>query len=176
LASEPICKMENVSAISLLSSMITPVVLILACGSLSLTTSQRLSRSIDRTRKIASELREIKQGNKKIPEEEMQMLYLQMSAAGKRAILMQKAMSLLYIALFFFIATSLFIGLLEILNWNQSLISIILALAGAVAFLSASIFLIMETRLALTAVKSEMSFRLFAHSAFNQEMKGNERK
>jgi hypothetical protein len=53
---------ENSVVINLLTSMITPAVLILACGSLSLTTSQRLSRSIARTRKISLDIKEIKQG------------------------------------------------------------------------------------------------------------------
>ena len=44
------------SALSVLSAMITPAVLILACGSLSLTTSNRLTRVIDRVRELSREI------------------------------------------------------------------------------------------------------------------------
>ena len=39
--------------------MITPAVLILACGSLILTTSQRLTRVIDRVRELSKEIEEV---------------------------------------------------------------------------------------------------------------------
>lgn len=44
------------SALTVLSAMITPAVLILACGSLILTTSQRLTRVIDRVRELSGEI------------------------------------------------------------------------------------------------------------------------
>lgn len=140
--------------------MITPAVLILACGSLLLTTSQRLNRSIDRTRKISFEFKEIKQGNKSAPEPEQRMLFRQLEKAAKRSILLQRAMTLLYISLFFFIATSLLIGIFEILNWIRSWILISFFIIGIMMLLCASFFLVMETRLALSAVHDEMKFRL----------------
>src|SRR5690348_8138150 len=50
------CMNENFPVLGILSSMITPAVLILASGSLITTTSQRLSRVIDRVRKISQEV------------------------------------------------------------------------------------------------------------------------
>jgi len=47
------------SALTVLSAMITPAVLILACGSLILTTSQRLTRVIDRVRELSKEIEEV---------------------------------------------------------------------------------------------------------------------
>lgn len=149
---------ESQATINILASMITPAVLILACGSLSLTTSQRLSRSIERTRKVSGIFNEINQGSKHISEAEKKMLYRQLIKSAKRAELMQQTMTLLYIAMSLFIATSLLIGIFEIMNWAQPLFTIILAMVGAVLLLAASVTLIMETRLALAAVKDEMEF------------------
>jgi hypothetical protein len=49
------------TAMAVLSAMITPAVLISACASLILTTSQRLGRVIDRTRRISTRLQELAQ-------------------------------------------------------------------------------------------------------------------
>jgi hypothetical protein len=148
------------SATELLTSMITPAILIVACGSLSLTTSQRLSRSIDRTRKISAEFKDIRNGKSTIPVKEQQMLYRQLKMSIRRSALLQRSMTFLYIALGFFISTSLVIGLYEIINRDNIWLLVVLPLLGALALLTSSIILILETRLALKAVDDEMGFRL----------------
>jgi hypothetical protein len=149
--------------ISILSAMITPAVLILASGSLSLTTSQRLSRSIDRTRKITNEFREINAGRKIAMEAEKNMLMVQLFKAAQRAKLLQSSMTMLYIALSLFITTSLLIGIFDILDLDFPWIAIGIALLGALALLAASIILIIESRIALSAVNSEMDYVLFTN-------------
>lgn len=162
--------MHDISiVVTVLTAMITPAILIVACGSLSLTTSQRLSRSIERTRKLTAEFREISAGNKAIPKNEKLMLFGQLQMSAKRAVLLQRAMTLLYIALGFFIATSLLIGVFEIWEWGRSWILIVLPMLGALSLLMASIILIMETRMALRAVDEEMNFRLSASLYYYQE-------
>jgi hypothetical protein len=161
--------MEDSVIINLLTAMITPAILILACGSLSLTTSQRLGRSISRTRKISGEINEIRKGIRNVVDGELFMLYRQMLNYAKRSVLLQRAMTQLYIAICFFIATSLLIGIFEIMDWEKSWVLIGLPMLGSVAFLSASITLILESRLALDAVNSEMKFTRSLKIEFNQE-------
>jgi hypothetical protein len=151
---------ENSLVISLLTAMITPAVLIMACGQLSLTTSQRLSRSITRTRSIYNELMDIKSGKREATEEEKIKLHLMITQTTKRSILLQKVMSMLYIALLFFITSSLLIGIFEIMDWVRSWILITIPIIGSIALFSASILLIMETRLALQSVENEMKYVL----------------
>lgn len=159
--------MEEISTvITILTSLITPAILILASGSLSLTTSQRLSRSIERVRKISIEFREIKMGNKDIPEKEKYLLYLQLVKASKRAKLLQRAMTMLYTALFLFIATSMLIGIFDILDLAGTFLLIFLPMLGVLCLLVASILLILESWLALKAVDEEMKFTLTAHNEF----------
>jgi hypothetical protein len=164
---------NNIGAvITILSAMITPAVLILASGSLSLTTSQRLSRSIDRTRKITNEFRDISSGRKVVSEDEKKMLIVQLFKAAKRAKLMQRAMTMLYIALCFFIATSLLIGIYDIMDWEHPWITVVIALTGAIVLLFAGIILIIESKLALSAVNNEMDFVLMSsHWDLNMEEK-----
>jgi hypothetical protein len=78
---------------------------------------------------------------------------------------------MLYIALSFFIATSLLIGIFEIIGWERSWILIMLPMLGSIALLAASILLIMETRHAINSVNEEMDFRI--KSAVDFIQKGN---
>jgi hypothetical protein len=161
--------MEESAVIIVLSAMITPAVLILACGSLSLTTSQRLSRSISRTRKISNDFREIHKGNLVMTDDEKIMLHRQLINSASRAILLQRVMTMLYVSLSFFIATSLLIGIYEIMGWERQWILIFFPVIGAIALLAASILLIIETRVALDSVNEEMKLSLKAGIKFIKE-------
>lgn len=151
---------ENSVVLSLLTAMITPAVLIMACGQLSLTTSQRLSRSIVRTRNIYSELKEIKEGKRAASDDEKLNLLIQIRRSTRRSMLLQEVMSILYIALMFFIASSLLIGIFELMEWTRHWILVAIPMTGAIALFTASILLILETRLALRSVDEEMKYSL----------------
>lgn len=151
---------ENSVVLSLLTAMITPAVLIMACGQLSLTTSQRLSRSIARTRNIYSELKEIKEGKRAASDDEKLNLLIQIRRSTRRSMLLQEVMSILYIALMFFIASSLLIGIFELMEWTRHWILVAIPMTGAIALFTASILLILETRLALRSVDEEMKYSL----------------
>lgn len=151
-------------AISVLSAMITPAVLIAACGSLILATSDRLSKAVMRTREIASALipraaDQLTDGR----EEERRMLFTQLDFVTTRSRLLQRALSRLYAALAFFVGTSVTIGLVAITTRPDfkliiTMIPIALGLVGAGLLLYAAFLLIKESRFALAAVNEEMDF------------------
>jgi threonine/homoserine/homoserine lactone efflux protein len=146
-------------AISVLSAMITPAVLISACGSLILATSDRLSKAVMRTREIASAL--IPRANDQRSEgreEERRMLFTQLDFATTRSRLLQRALSRLYAALGFFVGTSVTIGLVAVTSSAFTLIPVALGLYGAALLLYAAFLLIKESRFALAAVNEEMDF------------------
>src|ERR1700716_3363546 len=146
-------------AISVLSAMITPAVLISACGSLILATSDRLSKAVTRTREIASAL--IPRANDQrteAREEERRMLFTQLDFVTTRSRLLQRALSRLYAALGFFVGTSVAIGLVAITTPEFALVPIVLGLCGAGLLLYAAFLLIKESRFALAAVNEEMDF------------------
>ncbi len=153
-------KMTNFpDAISVLSAMITPAVLISACGSLILATSDRLSKAVMRTREISSALipRAADQRSDD-REEERRMLFTQLDFVTTRSRLLQRALSRLYAALGFFVGTSVAIGLVAITTPRFALVPITLGLCGAGLLLYAAFLLIKESRFALAAVNEEMDF------------------
>ena len=119
-------------ATSVLSAMITPAVLISACGSLILATSDRLSKAVARTREISNAL--IPRANDQRGEgreEERRMLFTQLDFVTTRSRLLQRALSRLYGALAFFVGTSVTIGLVAVTSSTFTAIPIALGLVGA---------------------------------------------
>src|SRR6266480_7160115 len=147
------------SAISVLSAMITPAVLISACGSLILATSDRLNRAVSRTREIFRQLAPLAKGeHTPEEEEERRLLFVQLDFVTTRSRLLQRALSRLYGALAFFVGTSVAIGLVAITSSAFTVVPIGLGLVGAGLLLYAAFLLIKESRFALAAVNEEMDF------------------
>lgn len=142
-----------------LSAMITPVVLILAAGQLILTTSQRLARSVERARKLSEQFEELvlrkDQADNRVKRE---LIYSLLERAASRSRKLQQVMSLLYVALSIFVATSVSIGLLEVFGGMVTWIPVLLGLVGAGILLYATFLLISETRIALGAIDIEMKY------------------
>jgi VIT1/CCC1 family predicted Fe2+/Mn2+ transporter len=146
-------------AVSVLSAMITPAVLISACGSLIIATSDRLSKAVTRTREISQALMPRSADQRSDPrEEERRMLFVQLDFATTRSRLLQRALSRLYGALGFFIGTSVTIGLVAITSSHFTILPVLLGLGGAALLLYASVLLVKESRFALAAVNEEMDF------------------
>jgi VIT1/CCC1 family predicted Fe2+/Mn2+ transporter len=147
-------------AISVLSAMITPAVLISACGSLILATSDRLSKAVNRTREISTALmpRAATEQRADGREEERRMLFVQLDYATTRSRLLQRALSRLYAALGFFVGTSVAIGLVAVTDSSFTIVPVVLGLSGAGLLLYAAFLLIKESRFALAAVNDEMDF------------------
>jgi hypothetical protein len=146
-------------ALAVLSAMITPAVLISACGSLILATSDRLSKAVTRTREVSDQLLP-RAGDEENParQEERRMLFTQLDFVTTRSRLLQRALSRLYAALAFFVGTSVAIGLVAATSSDYTIIPIALGLYGAGLLLYAAFLLIRESRFALAAVNAEMDF------------------
>lgn len=143
-----------------LAAMITPAVLISACGSLILATSERLNKAVTRAREISTELTEISRKPDEMHEldDERRMLFTQLDFVTTRSRLLQRALSRLYGALGVFIGTSVAIGIVAVTGADFAMIPIILGLLGGALLLYASGVLIRESRFALTALDAEMDF------------------
>ena len=140
--------------------MFTPAILVSACGSLILTTSQRLSRSLDRQREVAQLLRQNRQqANTSTPDPaEHGHLTQQLLFAIRRALILQKAMTSLHLTLSFFIASILSIGIFELIDSSAAWIIALLSVLGATLLLYASVLLIKESRLAHSDVAEETAY------------------
>lgn len=141
-----------------LAAMITPAVLISACGSLILATSERLTRAVFRAREISTELSEISLKEDPASEEERRMLFRQLDFVTTRSRLLQRALSRLYTAVAVFVGTSVAIGVVAVTGPLFTVVPVALALTGGALLLYASGVLIRESRFALAALNSEMDF------------------
>jgi hypothetical protein len=145
------------TTLSVLSAMITPAVMILATSSLILTTTNRLVRVIDRVREMVKDFEEIARAER--PEEtKRNMMFDQLDRATVRARLIQRALTFLYLALGFFITTSVVLGVISFAHINAGWLPLVLGLVGAFLLLNASILLILESRISLAATYMELDY------------------
>ena len=150
--------MRELSAVlTVLSAMITPAVLILASGSLLLTTSQRLNRAIDRARAISDLISNAKT-MATYSKARKELLSKQIVSATKRSWLLQRAISAICVALALFVATSMSIGIIEVTQINYIWIPAVLGMIGISVLFYSTILFILETRIAYRSVQREMNF------------------
>jgi uncharacterized protein DUF2721 len=151
--------MDQSSAIAVLTAMITPAVLISACGSMILSTSSRLGRVVDRVRALSDRLEDIARSHEDDHSllERQQVIFKQLDKLTSRARILQRSMVSFYLALGMFVATSVAIGIVA-LGSRYTLLPIILGLGGACFLFYGSMLLIFEARLALSTIHAEMDF------------------
>src|SRR5688500_13148765 len=97
------------SAVAVLTAMITPAVLISACGSMILSTSHRLGRVVDRVRALSDKLEELATREEIDPvnaKDRQAAIFAQMDKLTSRARILQRSMVTFYLALGLFVATS----------------------------------------------------------------------
>ena len=142
------------ATLGVLSAMITPAVLILASGSLCLTTSSRLIRAVDRVRDLLPLMESLTVDD----DARRAMLINQLTKTTLRARMLQHALSLLYSAIGMFVATSVSIGVIALLALQTAWFPLLLGFIGAGLLFSASILLIVESRIAIRALYAEMDY------------------
>jgi hypothetical protein len=147
------------SAVAVLTAMITPAVLISACGSMILSTSHRLGRVVDRVRALSDKLEELFEKQSDDVKDRQGIIFAQLDKLTSRARILQRAMVTFYFALGLFVATSVAIGVVAITgNPRYNLVPVIIGLAGACFLFYGSMLLIFEARLALSTIHAEMDF------------------
>lgn len=141
--------------------MITPAVLISACGALILSTSTRLGRVIDRVRALIDRFEEMMKSESTVElyDERRALIFDQLDRLTTRARLLQKSMTIFYVALGVFVATSVAIGIVAAVGeTGYSWIPVLLGLLGSCGLFYGSLLLISEAQLALISLNSEMDF------------------
>ena len=148
------------NALAVLTAMITPAVLISACGALIFSTSSRLGRVIDRVRILSDRFQDLAAHPEKdeMAEERRVLIFTQLDRQTSRARLIQRAMTAFYTALGIFVASSVAIAIISAAARNYTWIAVVLGVVGAVFMLYGSVLLIIESRMALSAIMSEMDF------------------
>lgn len=153
--------MDMSSAIAVLTAMITPAVLISACGSMILSTSVRLGRVVDRVHSLSERLEEmsVQHSDSETMKDRQAVIFEQLDKLTSRARLLQRSMVSFYLSLGLFIATSVAIGIVAIVgNPRYNIVAVMLGIIGACFLFYGSMLLIFEARLALSTIHLEMDF------------------
>jgi hypothetical protein len=153
--------MDNLSStLAVLTAMITPAVLISACGTMILSTSTRLGRVVDRVRTLSDRLEELAHEPPKIElyEERRSVIFEQLDKLTSRARILQRCMVTFYMALGIFVSTSVAIGIVAVSGARYHWIPVVTGLIGASFLFYGSMLLIFEARLALSTIHTEMDF------------------
>jgi hypothetical protein len=152
-------------SVAILTSMITPAVLILASGSLILTTSQRLGRVLERVRKVSAEFMQLAKlsqaGNTDVKSAEADsrnILYSLLIKSVKRSRLLTQALRVFYLSLGVFVATSLSLGVVALTHISFAWIPTVLGMIGAILLFVGSAILIVESRLTYSVIADELNF------------------
>jgi Protein of unknown function (DUF2721) len=153
--------MDSAEAIAVLTAMITPAVLISACGSMILSTSSRLGRVVDRVRSLSDRLEAMIKEDQRAPDltERQAAIFQQLDKLTSRARILQRCMVTFYLSLGMFVATSVAIGFVPFArDQRYNFFPVGLGLLGACFLCYGSILLILEARLALSTIHAEMDF------------------
>ena len=148
------------AGLSVLSAMVTPALLILACGTLITSTASRLARIVDRVRVLSQGLEKLwADETLDFADVRKAEVERQLAIHADRGRLIQQSLTSFYVALGLFVATSISLAVVAYmpgLAWVPTSLGIV----GTLVLFYGCVLLIRETRLALSSVRSEMAFVL----------------
>ncbi len=158
---------ESLNAVSVLSAMITPAVLISACATLIFSTSTRLARIVDRVRSLMTAIEHLCTSDEiDFPEERTREFNRQLAIHTRRGKLIQNALTSFYISLSLFVGATVTIGLRAAFQVFPPWVPNLMGIVGTLFLFYACMILIAETRLALRSVRSEMEFTLLLREKY----------
>lgn len=147
--------------LSVLTSMITPAVLISACAGLILSTSVRLGRVVDRVRALSERFEDMARKRPDevvLLEDRLEMTFVQLDWLTSRARHLQRAMTTFYLSLGMFVATSVAIGITAAVGGSYVIVPVIAGMFGVGLLFFGTLLLGFEATLALKSIHAEMDF------------------
>lgn len=144
-----------------LSAMITPAVLISAGGTLVLSTSNRLSRVVDRVRVLAADAEQLQgepPGPGSFEPQKRELIVSQLRGLSRRALLLRSAIAALYVAIGFLIATSIGVGIFTAFGFDYSWLPITLGMLGTGGLLWATGLLVREAQIGISSTLEELHY------------------
>lgn len=147
-------------AYSTLSAMIAPALFMTANGSLIISTSNRMSRIVDRIRQLNIEGDALCRGASQLDflEDRLEHVHVQLDRMTKRSDLIRLALTLLYLAMAMYVGTSLTMAVDALLGNNLVVVPTTLAILGVSLMLAACVQLTREAQIALRSNRLEIVF------------------
>ena len=145
---------------STLTAMITPALFMTATGSLIISTSNRMSRIVDRIRQLNEQADNLSRGKLDLdfPGERLEHIAAQLDRLVRRSDRIREALTLLYLALALFVGTSLTTAIHALIGSDVLVVPTALAIAGVTLLLLASVQLTREAHAALRGNRLEIHF------------------
>jgi hypothetical protein len=146
--------------LAVLTSMITPALLLSASGTFILSTSNRLGRCVDRIRRISDQLEyQIDPAtHKPLSAERIAMLLRMLDYSGRRARMLARVMISFYFAAGAFVATSVSIGVASLFIDRLSWLPVSLGITGALFMSYGGFRLILEAKLSQDSLLEEIAY------------------
>jgi hypothetical protein len=149
---------------AILTFIVAPAVMTNASSVMSLGTSNRFARAIDRARTLSAQL----QGREQEQSAEVALRIRQLHTAERRALLLVRALTAFYVSVGSFAAASLlslvgailFVAQLAVLRHVALLVAVGAGVVGVCGLVVGTGLLVWEMRLALRILGEEMSFML----------------
>ncbi|AMV39265.1 DUF2721 domain-containing protein [Planctomyces sp. SH-PL62] len=143
-----------------LSAMITPALFMTATGSLIISTSNRMSRIVDRIRQLNLEGDELGRGARAVDfvDDRLEHVAVQLDRMVVRSDLIRKTLTLLYLAMALYVGTSLSLAVNALLGGWLLVVPTTLAILGVGLMLAGCVQLIREANVALRNNRLEILF------------------
>lgn len=149
----------EINPFSLLTFIVAPAIMTNASSVMSLGTSNRFARAIDRARLLASQI----EGKDLTTDEEAATIARRLSFTEKRALLLVRSLTAFYLSVGAFAAASLvsllgavfFIAHSDVLHRLTQVAAIIAGVVGVGGLVAGSSLLVWETRLTLKLLRDE---------------------
>ena len=135
---------------AILTAMLAPAFFLTATSSLLMSANTRLARIIDRTRVLLKELADADDP------EESDHLDNRIALQRRRTLLVMRGSQFLYLAISFFVATSLTVAADSLVGYRLGATPTVLAVLGVLSMFTASVLLSRESVLAVRLVNDEM--------------------
>lgn len=151
---------ELAGALSVLTAMITPALLISATGTFILSTSNRLGRVIDRVRKLTEIIEELmhKDAQAELLDDRRALYIAAIRRQSQRANILQRTMRIFYTAAVMFILASVAIGIAAVFPRGFNWLPVALGLSGACLLLVGALHLLFEAKLSHEGLLEETAF------------------
>lgn len=133
-----------------LAAMLAPAFFLTATASLLMSANNRLARVVDRLRTVLREIGEAEDSSQRAALERHAGIH------RRRSTLILRGSQLLYVAISFFVGTSLAVAVDSFVDHRLGMLPTLLAVLGVLAMFASSLYLARESALAVQAVNDEM--------------------
>ena len=137
---------------AIFTSLVTMAILISACGSLIISTSNRLIRVVDICRSFCERAKKETKG------EELNQIFTQLKKIGPRIKLLESALTMFYVSISCFAFTTLFMTLDQVIKQDLKLPTVISGITGVLILPIASILLVVERQFTMKSIWQEIEY------------------